>query len=508
MSDKAIKILLVENNPGDARLIREMLTEARGKFELEHVDRLSIALERLTQDRIDVVLLDLGLPDSLGLDTFLRVHAQAPQVPVVVMSGLDDEAVAVKAVGEGAQDYLVKGQVEGNLLGRAIRYAIQRKRAEEALHSAYQKLWATFNAIDDNMDVVDLDFNLTEVNDAIVKVFGLPNKEAVLGRKCYEVLKGRRDICPNCAVAETYKTKAPVHRMSTSEDEMSTGGRSFEIFAYPITDKYGNVTGAVEFARDITERKRAEEALRKLKAQELVVEELRELDHMKNKFIMAVTHELRTPMTPLNTSVEMLLDGTLGKITDEQRSYLEIMARNIERMSRLVKDVFSLSRLESDKYPLEQKKIQLLPLIRPTVDLLKNEADKKKIDILVNIKPEIHALVDANAFCEIMSHLIDNAILHNPEGTEVIISAKLINDNFMEVSVTDNGPGIPEDMLERVFDKFVQVERQVGPGYKGVGVGLALCKELVEKMGGRIWVESRFGEQTAFKFTLKRDDAA
>jgi PAS domain S-box-containing protein len=140
----------------------------------------------------------------------------------------------------------------------------ERKRAEAKMHSAHTKLRATFDAIQDNMNVVDLDFNLVDVNDALVKVFGLPDRESILGRKCFEVLKGRKDACPNCAVAEAYQTKAPAYRTSNYEDEVSTGGRSFEIFAYPIMDEDGKLSGAVEFARDITARRQAEEALREL----------------------------------------------------------------------------------------------------------------------------------------------------------------------------------------------------------------------------------------------------
>jgi PAS domain S-box-containing protein len=135
------KVLLVEDNPGDARLIREMLTEAgEGTYDIEWVPRLSEALERLARDEIDVVLLDLGLPDSYGLDTFLRAHAQAPQVPFVVLTGLSDETLAVTAVRKGAQDYLVKGETDGNLLLRAIRYAGERKQAELALRQAHDSL--------------------------------------------------------------------------------------------------------------------------------------------------------------------------------------------------------------------------------------------------------------------------------------------------------------------------------------------------------------------------------
>ena len=134
MEDKVVKVLLVEDNPGDARLIREMLAEAKGtRFNLERVDRLSMGLERLAAGGFGVALLDLSLPDSSGLDTFARVYAQAPQVPTIVLTGLADEALALKAVREGAQDYLVKGQVDSPLLVRAIRYAIERKKLEEAI---------------------------------------------------------------------------------------------------------------------------------------------------------------------------------------------------------------------------------------------------------------------------------------------------------------------------------------------------------------------------------------
>jgi len=131
-----IRVLLVEDNPGDARLIWEMLAEAgTNKFELAHVERLSEAIKRLAEGGIDVVLLDLSLPDEHGLDTVDRVCTAVPHVPVVVLTGLDDETLAIKAVQEGTQDYLVKGQMDSSLLMRAIRYAIERHRMQAALRS-------------------------------------------------------------------------------------------------------------------------------------------------------------------------------------------------------------------------------------------------------------------------------------------------------------------------------------------------------------------------------------
>ncbi|MFQ5795069.1 MAG: ATP-binding protein [Candidatus Bipolaricaulia bacterium] len=132
MENEHIKVLLIEDNPGDARLIREVLAEVKGaSFDLECADRLSIGLEHLAEGGINVVLLDLSLPDSQGIDTFAEVHTQASGVPIVVLTGLDDEALAVKTVHEGAQDYLVKGQLDNHLLVRAMRYAIERKQIDQ-----------------------------------------------------------------------------------------------------------------------------------------------------------------------------------------------------------------------------------------------------------------------------------------------------------------------------------------------------------------------------------------
>lgn len=137
MDTKVTNVLLIEDNPGDARLIQEMLAEAQyASFNLQCVNQLSTGLERLADGGIDLVLLDLSLPDQYGLDTFTRTHTQAPNVPIILLTGLHDEALASKALQEGAQDYLIKGQIDSSLLVRSMRYAVERKRAEYTLFQA------------------------------------------------------------------------------------------------------------------------------------------------------------------------------------------------------------------------------------------------------------------------------------------------------------------------------------------------------------------------------------
>ena len=181
------KVLLIEDNEDDALLLREALNDVSGAlFNLEWVNRLSTGLARLAGGGIDVVLLDLGLPDSQGFKTFARTHASAPQVPIIVLSGLDDETLAITAVREGAQDYLVKGQVDGNLLARALRYAVERQHLRvELTHyvEALQDSQARFRRIiDESVDGI-----LIIDQEGIIR-FANPAAEALFGRSAEELL--------------------------------------------------------------------------------------------------------------------------------------------------------------------------------------------------------------------------------------------------------------------------------------------------------------------------------
>lgn len=143
-------VLLIEDNPGDARLVEEMLVEAgEQSFNLEREDRLAAGLKRLTAGGVDVVLLDLALPDGFGLDNFKKVNALAPHLPIVLMTGsLQDTEAAKQAVQSGAQDYLIKGQITGTMLVRAIVYAVERKRAAQELQKANEALQAKVHELE------------------------------------------------------------------------------------------------------------------------------------------------------------------------------------------------------------------------------------------------------------------------------------------------------------------------------------------------------------------------
>ncbi len=190
MTNDKIKVLLVEDNPGDVRLLREFLWDVTSvQFELMPVDKLSQALNCIKQDDFDVIVLDLLLPDSEGLDTFVSTHIHAPKTPIIVLTGINDETLALQAMQKGAQDYLVKGQVTADLLVRSMRYAIQRQRSENALRNSESTLRSFYDSAAMMMGIVELidnDILFVSCNTATAKFYHLP-LEAIQNKRASEI---------------------------------------------------------------------------------------------------------------------------------------------------------------------------------------------------------------------------------------------------------------------------------------------------------------------------------
>ncbi|MDY6959654.1 MAG: response regulator, partial [Halobacteriota archaeon] len=177
-SGKPIKILLIEDNPGDSRLIKEMLKEVKGNtFDVEQAESLKDAFVCIEEKYYDVVLSDLGLPDSWGLDTFVRLHDKFPNIPIIVLTGLNDETTGIEAVRYGAQDYLNKGQVEADLLSKAIKYAIERKKVEEDLMMEKSFSDSVINSLPGIFYLFDNKGQLLRWNKNAEKISGYSNEE-------------------------------------------------------------------------------------------------------------------------------------------------------------------------------------------------------------------------------------------------------------------------------------------------------------------------------------------
>ena len=256
-----IQVLLIEDSPDAARLIHKLLQAVQNTpFNIEHVERLATGLERLRANPIDAVLLDLTLPDSMGLETLNRVCAHVPNLPIVVLTSLDDEAIAIEAVRQGAQDYLIKGQADGELLARALRYAIERKRAEEALaksEARYRSLVETAGA---GIATIDLDGNLVFVNQALCNMAGYTEEE-LLGKPFASFL--HPDDVERAARLFLNAFQDPVGRVELEFRAIHKDGHTIYCYSTPtILWQQGEIARFNAIIQDITARKQAEEALR------------------------------------------------------------------------------------------------------------------------------------------------------------------------------------------------------------------------------------------------------
>lgn len=256
-----IRVLLVEDNPGDVFLLREMLGEAPIPFAVENVARMSEALERLDGGGIDVVLSDLTLPDSHGIETFHRLAVHPSRVPVVVLSGMNDEALALQTVEEGAQDYLVKGLLDQPLLVRSMRYAIKRAEADRRWQEERTLLRNVIDNMPDAIYVKDASGRYLLDNVAHRRQIGAASLEEVIG-------KNTADFFPPEVAAKfladdelVLKTAEPILNRHEVTDADSAKSLWLSTTKVPLRDARGNVVGIIGIGRDITARKDAEQQL-------------------------------------------------------------------------------------------------------------------------------------------------------------------------------------------------------------------------------------------------------
>ena len=250
------KLLLVEDNPAAVRLLREMLDqESSHPIELAHVGSMGEAEKYLAEHAVDIIVLDVGLPDVQGIGTVQRAHKAAPRVPLVVLTGLDDEAAAAQALQEGAQDYLIKGQIDARGLVRALRHAIERKALEKALFVEKERAQVTLNSIGDAVICTDILEKITFVNLAAEKMLGWPLHEAA-GRPMAEVLQildaTSRKAIPNpmaMAVGQNRTVHLPANSVLIRRDGLEI---PIEDSVAPIHDREGDTTGAVIVFRDVS----------------------------------------------------------------------------------------------------------------------------------------------------------------------------------------------------------------------------------------------------------------
>jgi two-component system phosphate regulon sensor histidine kinase PhoR len=223
---------------------------------------------------------------------------------------------------------------------------------------------------------------------------------------------------------------------------------------------------------------------------------------MRRDFVANVSHELRTPVTSIRSAAETLIDGAATDPAASQ-SFISIIDRNAQRLQQLVEDLLDLSRIEQRGFRLSLEPLELRPIFSQVLGLFRERAGRKQIALEERLPSEIPRVrADRRALEHVLTNLIDNAVKYCGSGAQVWVSVTRGTDS-VTVSVGDNGPGIDERHLPRVFERFYRVDagrsREVG----GTGLGLSIVKHLIEAMGGTVAVESKLGQGTTFSFTLK-----
>ncbi|MGE5432560.1 MAG: PAS domain S-box protein [Syntrophomonadaceae bacterium] len=518
MEKESIRLLVIEDNPGDAALIEDMIADiSEIRIEMMHVTRLAAGLEALEKYGMDAVLLDLGLPDSFGINTLHKVQAHNSAVPIVVMTGLNDKQVAVQAIKGGAQDYLVKGRIDSELLEHSLRYAVERKRIEEALIESQSELKATFDQAAVGIAHVSLEGKWLKVNQKICDITGYTTEEL-------EKLDFQTITHPEYLEKDVEQVKMIIENKtttySTEKRYIRKDGTSIwvNLTVSLVRDTAGNPAYFISIIEDISERKEAEEKvfryseeLRKSKEEleknalklDALNKNLQEVNASKDKFFSIVAHDLRSPFSALLGFTEYLSHNIDELEKEEIKDFAFRVHTSLKRIFRLVDNLLQWSTLQSGGMKFSPVKFCLNLLVKEVLDIYQVNAARKSINLNFEFDHDYDVYADKNMTDTVIRNLLSNALKFTyPEG-RVTISLKDDTDSVI-VAVSDTGTGISKEDMQKLFRIEESVSRTGTDKERGTGLGLILVKDFVERNGGKLWVESEPGQGSTFKFTIKK----
>lgn len=387
---------------------------------------------------------------------------------------------------------------------RALLEAIVRQMGEtierlrNTIRGEQDKMQSMVASMAEGVLMFDVNDELVVLNPKARSMLGLPaeeefTKESLIRSVVWSDIRS--------FLAKPAQADAAVKEFQVGEEPEAT---SLVIAVTPVRDASGAALGRLAVIRDVTRE--------------------RELERMKSDFLSIVSHELRTPLTSIKMFTNNLLDGVEGELNEGQRDTLARVARNLERLSRLINDLLDLSKLEAGKMEIRLAPVNVQRALTSIVEIFSPGAASKKIALDVSVPGGLPVLwADPDRLDQVMTNLLGNALKFTPEGGRITVSARwlppkpperigeqegrspLSGEGWVAISVADTGPGIAEDDLERVFDKFYQTDHSMTRKTGGTGLGLAITREIVAKHGGRIWAESAPGKGSTFRFEIPVD---
>ncbi|MBI4392038.1 MAG: response regulator [candidate division NC10 bacterium] len=477
MAEQPAAILMVDDEVHNLDLLEALLLPQG--YRLRRAKGGEEALAAVAAERPDLILLDVMMPHVDGFEVCRRLKADAGTrfIPVVMVTSLRDLEDRLRGIEVGADDFLSKPVNRHELLSRVracLRLGYYRHLAEERA-----RFDAVVAELRDGIVVCDAAFRVASSNRAALALLDL-TEEGWTGRDLLEHL-GR-----------AFQSTLPLPGLREGRDrsvdfELSRPGKSFPLtLAARLTRTFGPDGGPETVAlvvRDVTEQRREE--------------------RLKGDFLSLMSHKFKTPITVIAGYVALLLRGQLGALTDRQREAMEGMTQKTEELERLVDRLLTFSALSGADLTRQREMVRADAVLARVTERLAQRYPDRKLAVTTEV-PADPPLVAADPRLLEMAweNLMDNAVKFSDKTEAVLRIGMVVEGGTLRCWVADNGPGLPHEKAEEIFQPFSQLEASFTGNVEGVGLGLPLVRRIVEAHGGRIWVESRIGAGSTFFFTF------
>ncbi len=491
-------VLMIEDDPMYAHVIQRYLEEpsARG-LAVKRADRLAAGLEILGSEVVDLVLLDLSLPDSEGYDTFHNLRQAAPAVPIIVLTGFEDDEMAERAVRHGAQDFLAKADMSPSLLVRSIRYALERWKAASRLEQSERRYRAV---VEDQTELVCRylpDGELTFVNDAFCRFFGTERDE-LLGRKFFTVVV-ERDRVQFATRLSSLDRHRPLRTREQRFQGSSDEPRWLQWTDRALFDATGNLVEFQSVARDTTDQKLLEGQLRQSQKMEVVGQLTGGIAHDFNNLLMVIT------------GYSELLLQKLQDDSGEPDKFLVAIDQAAKRAASLTRRLLAFSRRQI----VQPANLDLTEVVQEVEAMLRYLLGER-VELAQHLETGFcWVKVDPGQIEQIVVNLAVNARDAMPDGGKLTIETATVQIDqrqaddlridpgpYALLSVSDTGCGMDAETQARIFEPFFTTKT----AGRGTGLGLSTVKAILEQIGGLITVESEIDEGTTFKTYLPMID--
>lgn len=337
------------------------------------------------------------------------------------------------------------------------------------------KTEAIIFSIQDGIILTDYNGNILLINNKAKNILNLPPNQSFENKNILEILPQEIKVVIENSIKEPNK----IFELDLSKPNFTS---IYQTSTTPVTTLKGEKIGIVSVLHDVTLEK--------------------ELEKIKEDFLHSITHDLRNPMTSIRGFIKFLLDGTVGELNAQQKKMLETMDRASFRLLGMINDILDIAKLEAGKMELDLKTNDIVKIVKSVSEVMQPQYERKKISLeIIPTKPEIVAKIDSNFIERVFINLIGNAIKFTPENGKITVGIEEQEDKIV-CFVQDTGEGIPQEHLTTVFEKFGQVKNK---SKGGTGLGLTICKHVVEAHGGKIWVESVYGHGAKFIFYIPKN---